>query len=117
VQELILTYEGKDIAVVRNSYERAVACYLQGMDWIGFDTWLSEGNLLDQKKLYKNCTYFIDFKDWKNELETLDLHPKDTSVMAGLNHISDYKNWYTMKSITLMYQLYSEEINHFGYDY
>ena len=59
MQELILTYEGKDIAVVRNSYERAVACYLQGMDWIGFDIWLAEGNLLDQKKLYKNCTYFM----------------------------------------------------------
>ena len=116
-QSLILTYDGEDIAVVRDTYERAVSCYLNSFDYIGFDKWLVEGNLLSQKELYKNCTHFVDFENWKNELEMLDLHPKDTSIMVGLKSISDYKNWYTMKSATLIYQLYHEEINHFGYSY
>jgi len=116
-QSLILTYEGEDIAVVRDTYERAVYEYMQSYDFIGFDNWLLEGNLLSQKELYKDCTHFIDFKDWENELDMLNLHPKDTSIMAGQKSISDYKNWYTMKSITLMYQLYHEEIDHFGYSY
>jgi hypothetical protein len=116
-QSLILEYGDEKIAVVRDTYERAVWNYIHSLDFIGFDNWLLEGNLLCQKKLYKDCNHFIDFKDWKNELQLLNLHPKDTSIMEGQSSITDYKNWYTLKSIQVVFHLYSDELNHFGFSY
>ena len=60
-QSLILKHDNKKIAVVRNTYERAVFHYMHSMDWVGFDTWLYEGKLSNQLELYKNCDYFIDW--------------------------------------------------------
>jgi len=116
-QILILEDDDKKIAVVRNTYERAVFHYLHGLNFIGFDNWLMEGNLLSQKEIYKDCTHFIDFNDWENELKTLNLHPKDTSVMKGHKQITDYKNWYTLKSVQVIFHLYSDELKQFGYSY
>ena len=76
-----------------------------------------EVNLQNQVKEYKDCTHFIDFNDWQNELELLDLHPKDTSVMEGQVGISDYKNWYTLKSRKVIFHLYMDEIKVYGYSY
>jgi len=116
-QSLILDYNDKQIAVVRNTYERAVFHYMHGLDWIGFDNWLNGKYLLNQVVLYKDCDYFIDFNNWKNELKLLDLHPKDTSIMEGQTRISDWKSWYTLKSIQLINRLYSEELKRYGYSY
>ena len=116
-QSLILEDGDSKIAVVRNTYERAVFHYMHGLDFIGFDNWLMEGNLQNQVKEYKDCTHFIDFNDWQNELELLDLHPKDTSVMEGQVAIADYKNWYTLKSRQVVFHLYMDEIRHYGYSF
>ena len=116
-QSLILEYDNQKIAVVRNTYERAVFHYLNGMDWIGFDNWLNSGYLLKQTVLYKDCDHFIDFKDWENELKLLKLHPKDISVMEGQKYIADWKQWYTLKSVQLVNRLYSEELKRYGYSY
>jgi len=116
-QSLILNYGDEKIAVVRDTYERAVWSYMHGLDFIGFDNWLLQGNLASQVELYKDCNHFIDFKDWKNELELLNLHPEDTSVMEGLYSISDYKNWYTLKSLQVIFHLYKDELNQFGFSY
>ena len=116
-QCLILDYEGQKIAVVRNTYERAVFHYMHSLDWIGFDNWLSGNYLLNQTKLYKDCDHFISFEDWEDELKLLNLHPKDTSVMEGQKRISDWKQWYTLKSIQLVNQLYSDELKRYGYSY
>jgi hypothetical protein len=39
-QSLILEDGDVKIAVVRNTYERAVFHYMHGLDFIGFDNWL-----------------------------------------------------------------------------
>ena len=75
-QSLILEDGDVKIAVVRNTYERAVFHYMHGLDFIGFDNWLMEGNLANQAELYKDCDHFIDFNDWQNELNALDLTSK-----------------------------------------
>ena len=116
-QSLILEDGDVKIAVVRNTYERAVFHYMHGLDFIGFDNWLMEGNLKNQFELYKECDHFIDFNDWQNELKLLDLHPKDTSVMEGQVGLSDYKNWYTLRSIQLVSELYIDELKSFGFSY
>jgi hypothetical protein len=116
-QSLILEDGDVKIAVVRNTYERAVFHYMHGLDFIGFDNWLMEGNLTNQAELYKDCDHLIAFDDWQNELKFLDLHPKDTSVMEGQVGISDYKNWYTLKSRQVIFHLYMDEIKLYGYSY
>ena len=67
-QSLILEDGDIKIAVVRNTYERAVFHYMHGLDFMGFDNWLMEGNLANQVEMYKDCDHFIDFNDWQNEL-------------------------------------------------
>lgn len=116
-QSLILKHDNKKIAVVRNTYERAVFHYMHSMDWVGFDTWLYEGKLSNQLELYKNCDYFIDFNDWENELKLFKLQPKDISIMEGQKYITDWKSWYTLKSVQLINQLYSDELKRYGYSY
>lgn len=106
-----------NIAVIRNTYERAVFHYTHSFNYIGFDNWLREGNLKSQVTLYKDCKHFIDFNDWKNELSILKLAPKDTSVMEGQVGLSDYKNWYTLRSIHLVSELYIDELKSFGFSY
>ena len=116
-QSLILNYGDEKIAVVRDTYERAVWSYMHGLDFIGFDNWLLQGNLVSQVELYKDCNHFIDFKDWKNELELLNLHPEDTSVMEGQKTITDWKSWYTLKSKQVITEVFKDDILTYGFSY
>ena len=47
-QVLILEVGSTKIGVVRNPYERAVFHYMHGLNWIGFDNWIQENNLVGQ---------------------------------------------------------------------
>ena len=68
-QVLILEVGSTKIGVVRNPYERAVFHYMHGLNWIGFDNWIQENNLVGQVQSYKKCTELIAFDDWENELK------------------------------------------------
>ena len=63
-QVLILEIGSTKIGVIRNPYERAVFHYMHGLNWIGFDKWIQENNLVSQVEAYKHCIELIAFDDW-----------------------------------------------------
>lgn len=116
-QVLILETGNERIGVIRNPYERAVFHYMHGLDWIGFDKWIQENNLISQVKAYKKCTQLIAFDDWQNELKNLNLDVKDISVMQGQKTITDWKSWYTLKSKQVITEVFKDDILTYGFSY
>ena len=116
-QVLILETDSEKIGVIRNPYERAVFHYMHGLDWIGFDRWLQMGTLDKQVNIYRDCTTFIAFDDWENELKIFGYDVKDTSVMQGQKTITDWKSWYTLKSRNIIDRYYRDDITTFGFSY
>lgn len=116
-QSLLLNYDNKTIGVVRNPYERVVSLYMQGLDYIGFDKWLVKNKPEKQVVLYKDCDHLVRFEDWETELKLFDLHPKDTSILQDESVVPMYDKWYTMKTKTLVYSMYHEDIEYYGYSF
>ena len=116
-QPLLLTYDSKTIGVVRNPYERLVALYQQSFDFIGFDNWIVKSKPELQTVLFKDCDYIIRFEAWEDELKFHNLHPKDTSILKSLKVNQDWKNWYTLRTRTMIAELYHNDIVTYGYSY
>ena len=116
-QSLLLTYDSKSIGVIRNPYERLVALYQQGFDFIGFDNWIVKNKPELQTVLYKDCDYIIRFEAWQDELKFHNLHPKDTSILEDEQVTMMWDNWYTMKTKTLVYSIYRKDIETYGYSF
>ncbi len=115
-QSLYLELDDKLIGVARNPYERAVALYKHSFYWIGFDKWLLEEKPKTQCSLYEDCDYIVHLENWREELEDLGV-PTNNSFLEKVWISTDYKRWYTMKSLTLVSELYKEDIIRFGYSY
>ena len=115
-QSLYLESDNKLIGIVRNPYERVVTLYKFSYYWIGFDKWLVEEEPESQTSLYEDCDHIVHLEDWRNELELLGV-PTNNSFLEKEWISTDYKRWYTVKSLNLVTQLYKEDINRFGYSY
>jgi hypothetical protein len=103
------------IGVIRNSFERVVIEYQNSLNYVGFDVWLNANVMQSQKEIYKDCNILIRLEDWKHELEELDLHPKDTSVLENLFVAPMWKQWYTLRTRSSVATLYKDDIITFGY--
>ena len=114
---LTLKYKNNSIGVVRNPYERVVTEYFYSFNYIGFDKWVAEFTPTLQVELYKDCDYIVNFADCKKELEELNLHPKDTSILEDVKIVTDWQRWYTMKSKTYIAVLYKDDIVTYGYSF
>ena len=115
-QSLYLESDNKLIGVIRNPYERAVSLYKLSYYWVGFDKWLLEENPATQCSLYEDCDYIIHLENWREELEALGV-PTNNSFLEKEWVSTDYKRWYTTKSLNLVTQLYHKDIKEFGYSY
>ena len=115
--KLILKTNNKTIGVVRNPYHKAIADYYASLNYIGFDKWIHESMPPQQVSLYKNCDYIIRYESWKQDLEELKLHPKDTSILDDVKEIDGWRNWYTLHTRTTIGVLYKEDIITYGYSY
>lgn len=117
-QSIILTSnKGKSIGVLSNTFERAAYHYLHDLDYIGFDNWLLKGRLKLQTDLYKDCDHMIEFSHWHEDLQKKQLWVDDVSQLESRKYISDYKRWYTIKSINLVSEMFREELLKYGYRY
>lgn len=116
-QSLFLNYDKQTIGVIRNPYERVVALYMQSLDYIGLDNWLAKCPPEKQVVLYKDCDHLVRFEAWEDELKFHDLHPKDTSILKDEEIVPMWNRWYTMKTKTLVYSLYREDIKTYGYSF
>ena len=112
---LYLESDKGKIGVVRNPYERLVSAYYQSLDYIGLDRWIQEQQIPTQCSLYKDCAYLIRFEDWKRELKDLEVGVVDTSLLEGEYAIPMWDRWYTIKTITLVTELYKDDITTYGY--
>ena len=112
---LYLESDKGKIGVVRNPYERLVSAYYQSLDYIGLDKWIEEQQIPTQYSLYKDCPYLIRFEDWKRELKDLEVGVVDTSLLEGEYAIPMWDRWYTIKTITLVTELYTDDITTYGY--
>ena len=115
-QSLYLELDNKLIGVIRNPYERVVSLYKLSYYWIGFDKWLLEEKPETQCSLYEDCDYLIRLENWQEELDKLGV-PTNNSFLKKVWVSTDYKRWYTVKSLNLVTQLYHEDIKRFGYRY
>ena len=115
--KLILKTNNKTIGVVRNPYHKAIADYYASLNYIGFDKWIHESMPPQQVSLYKNCDYIIRYESWEQDLKDLNLHPKDTSILESLKVNQDWKNWYTLRTRTMIAELYHNDIVTYGYSY
>ena len=115
--KLILKTNNKTIGVVRNPFHKAIADYYASLNYIGFDRWIHESMPPQQVSLYKDCDYIIRYESWKQDLKDLDLHPKDTSILESLKVNEDWRNWYTLRTRTMIAELYHNEIVTYGYSY
>ena len=114
---MILKYEEQSIGIVRNPYERLVSMYFQSLNYIGFDKWIEENTPEKQIVLYKDCDILVRFEAWENELNFHNLHPKDTSILQDESITPMWDRWYTIKTKTLVYRLYYEDIETYGYSF
>ena len=115
--KFIVKCKTKTIGVIRNPYERAVSEYYASLNYIGFDKWIYEFTPEQQTDLYKDCDYIIRYESWKQDLKDLDLHPKDTSILESLKVNEDWRNWYTLRTRTIIAELYLKDITTYGYSY
>ena len=115
--KLILKCKNKTIGVIRNPYERAVSEYFVSLNYIGFDKWIYDFTPEQQTDLYKDCDYIIRYESWEQDLKDLNLHPKDTSILESLKVNQDWKNWYTLRTRTMIAELYHNDIITYGYSY
>ena len=115
--KLILKTNNKTIGVVRNPYHKAIADYYASLNYIGFDKWIHKSMPPQQVSLYKNCDYIIRYESWKQDLEELKLHPKDTSILDDVKIITDWQRWYTIKSKNYVAVLYKDDITTYGYTF
>ena len=112
---LCLESDKGKIGVVRNPYERLVTAYYQSLNYIGFDKWLEQQDIPTQISLYKDCQYLIRFENWQRELDDLEIGSVDTSLLRGEYVIPMWDRWYTMKTMTLVTELYQDDIRTYGY--
>ena len=115
--KLILKTNNKTIGVVRNPYHKAIADYYASLNYIGFDKWIHKSMPPQQVSLYKDCDYIIRYESWKQDLKELKLHPKDTSILESLKVNQDWRNWYTLRTRTMIAELYHNDIVTYGYSY
>ena len=115
--KLILKTNNKTIGVVRNPFHKAIADYYASLNYIGFDRWIHESMPPQQVSLYKDCDYIIRYESWKQDLKELKLHPKDTSILESLKVNQDWRNWYTLRTRTMIAELYHNDIVTYGYSY
>ena len=115
--KLILKTNNKTIGVVRNPFHKAIADYYASLNYIGFDRWIHESMPPQQVSLYKDCDYIIRYESWKHDLKYLDLHPKDTSILESLKVNEDWRTWYTLRTRTIIAELYLKDITTYGYSY
>lgn len=117
-QSIILTSnKGKTVGVISNTFERAVYHYLHDLDYIGFDNWLVKDRLNNQMELYKDCDHIIELRHWHEDLHQKQIWIDDLSVLESRRFVTDYKRWYTIKSINLVSEMFREELLHYGYRY
>jgi hypothetical protein len=114
---LILKYEEQSIGIVRNPYERLVSMYFGSLNYIGFDKWIEQNKPEKQVILFKDCDILVRFEAWEEELKFHNLHPKDTSILDDEQITPMWDRWYTIKSKTLVYGLYYEDIETYGYSF
>ena len=115
--KLIVKCKTKTIGVIRNPYERAVSEYYASLNYIGFDKWIYEFTPEQQTDLYKDCDYIIRYESWKQDVKDLDLTPEDTSILESIKEVYDWKSWYTLRTRTIIAQLYHNDITTYGYTY
>ena len=115
--KLIVKCKNKTIGVIRNPYERAVSEYFVSLNYIGFDKWIYEFTPKQQTDLYKDCDYIIRLEAWERDLKDLDLTPEDTSILESIKVVYDWKSWYTLRTRTIIAQLYHNDITTYGYSY
>ena len=115
--KLILKTNNKTIGVVRNPFHKAIADYYASLNYIGFDKWIHKSMPPQQVSLYKDCDYIIRFETWEQDLKDLNLHPKDTSILESLKVNKDWRNWYTLRTRTMIAELYHNDIVTYGYSY
>ena len=115
--KLILKTNNKTIGVVRNPYHKAIADYYASLNYIGFDKWIYEFTPKQQTDLYKDCDYIIRLEAWERALKDLDLTPEDTSILESIKVVYDWKSWYTLRTRTIIAQLYHNDITTYGYTY
>ena len=115
--KLVLKTKDKTIGVVRNPFHKAIVDYYQGLNYIGFDSWIHKSMPPQQVSLYKNCDYIIRFEQWKSDLKDLNLVPEDTSILEGVKEIDGWRNWYTLHTRTTIGVLYKDDIITYGYSY
>ena len=115
--KLILKTNNKTIGVVRNPFHKAIADYYASLNYIGFDKWIHKSMPPQQVSLYKDCDYIIRYESWKQDLKELKLHPKDTSILESLKVNQDWRNWYTLRTRTMIAELYHNDIVTYGYSY
>ena len=114
-QSLLITLDNKHIGIVRNPYERAVSLYFDSLNYIGFEKWLDTEAPIPQKLLYKNCDIIVRFEDWRNEFDSLNLQPKDTSILESVRIFDDWERWLTIRIKTKLFHLYRHDIDTYGY--
>tara|TARA_R100001510_G_C7503820_1_gene106375 strand:+ start:204 stop:554 length:351 start_codon:yes stop_codon:yes gene_type:complete len=115
--KLILNTKSKTIGVVRNPFEKVVSDYYASLNYIGFDKWVVKETPEYQTLLYKDCDHIIRLEAWERDLKDLDLVPKDTSILESTKVVYDWRSWYTLKTRTMIAQLYHNDIITYGYTY
>ena len=116
-QNLLLKSNKGTVGVIRNPYERVIALYYQDLDYCGLDKWLSKKQPAKQVDLCKDCDYLIRFEDWKQELKDYELEVKDTSILRDEEIVPMWDRWYTLRTQSLVYHLYHEDITTYGYSF
>ena len=115
--KLILKEGKKEIGVVRNPFDKVISDYYTSLNYIGFDKWISKETPEYQTLLYKDCDYIIRLEAWERDLKDLDLTPEDTSILESIKVVYDWKSWYTLRTRTIIAQLYHNDITTYGYTY